>query len=292
MVAINRLHGLVGRLEPDPILLAEEFLERRFAVVVADGDDLAVARLLPLLDDDEIAIGPRRPGEDIGQRRARYANRRGEYVGHVGHHVRSAVGEALVGTFGGKRVVAFCGRYHLYEGRTTHEVVSLVELGIAAGARTFVLTNAAGGLDRTFEAGDVMLLRDHLNLTGANPLATNALPPGVTERFVNMSDAYSAGLRVHEGVYAGLLGPSYETPAEIAMLRLLGADAVGMSTVLETIDARAHDCAVLGISLIANVHDGTPTTSEDVLRKAGRAAQKFAAMLTTIVAVLPEEFAS
>jgi purine-nucleoside phosphorylase len=210
------------------------------------------------------------------------------------------VGEALAGTLGGKRVVAFCGRYHLYEGRTTDDVVSLVELGVAAGARTFVLTNAAGGLNRTFEAGDIMLLRDHLNLTGTNPLAASSLPPGVTERFVNMSDAYAedlravarvagerAGLRVHEGVYAGLLGPSYETPAEVAMLRLLGADAVGMSTVLETIDARAHARRVLGISLITNVHDGKPTTSEEVMVEADRAAQKFAAMLTTIVTELP-----
>jgi len=92
---------------------------------------------------------------------------------------------------------------------------------------------------------------------------------------------------VHEGVYAGLLGPSYETPAEVAMLRLLGADAVGMSTVLETIDARAHARRVLGISLITNVHDGKPTTSEEVMVEADRAAQKFAAMLTTIVTELP-----
>ncbi len=210
------------------------------------------------------------------------------------------VGEALVGTLGGKRIVAFCGRYHLYEGRTTGDVVSLVELGIAAGARTLVLTNAAGGLNRTFEAGDVMVLRDHLNLTGTNPLATAALPAGVSERFVNMSDAYAAdlrdvaraageraGLRMHEGVYAGLLGPSYETPAEVAMLRLLGADAVGMSTVLETIDARAHGCPVLGISLITNVHDGAPTTSDEVIHEGRRAAAKFAALLTTVVAELP-----
>jgi purine-nucleoside phosphorylase len=210
------------------------------------------------------------------------------------------VGEALVGRLGGKRVVAFCGRYHLYEGRTPAEVVSLVELGIAAGARTVVLTNAAGGINRTFERGDVMLIRDHLNLTGANPLATAALPPGVTERFVNMSDAYDAGmrdvarvageragLRVHEGVYGGLLGPSYETSAEVAMMRLLGADAVGMSTVLETSEARAHGCAVLGISLITNVHDGAPTTSEEVMVEAARAAKAFAAMLATIVAELP-----
>ena len=93
------------------------------------------------------------------------------------------VGEALVGTLGGKRVVAFCGRFHLYEGRTTDEVVSLVELGIAAGAKTLLVTNAAGGLRRTYAPGDVMLIRDHLNLTGRNPLATAALPAGVSERF-------------------------------------------------------------------------------------------------------------
>jgi len=210
------------------------------------------------------------------------------------------VGEALVGMLGGKRVVAFCGRYHLYEGRTAQEVVSLVELGMAAGARTLILTNAAGGLDRTFEAGDVMVLRDQLNLTGTSPLATADLPAGVTERFTNMSDAYDgglrdvarvagerAGLRMREGVYAGLPGPAYETPAEVAMLRLLGAHAVGMSTVLETIDARARGRSVLGLSLITNVHDGAPTTSEEVMVEADRAAKAFAAMLTTVVTELP-----
>jgi purine-nucleoside phosphorylase len=210
------------------------------------------------------------------------------------------VGEALVGTFGGKRIVAFCGRYHLYEGRTPQEVVSLVELGMAAGAGTLVVTNAAGGLTRTFEAGDVMVLRDQLNLTGASPLAMPGLPPGVTDRFTNMSDAYAddlrdvarvagerAGLRMREGVYAGLPGPAYETPAEVAMLRLLGADAVGMSTVLETIAARARGCRVLGLSLITNVHDGAPTTSGEVMIEADRAAKRFAAMLATVVAELP-----
>ncbi len=210
------------------------------------------------------------------------------------------VGEALVGTLGGKRIVAFCGRFHLYEGRTTDEVISLVELGIAAGAKTLIVTNAAGGLQRTFTPGDVMIIRDHLNLTGMNPLATASLPAGITERFVNMSDAYAEGLRdvaqiagarhglrVHQGVYAGLLGPSFETPAEVNMLRVLGADAVGMSTVLETIAARARGVSVFGASLITNVHDGAPTDSDEVNVEGERAAPAFAAMLIDLIAELP-----
>jgi purine-nucleoside phosphorylase len=224
----------------------------------------------------------------------------GELGGLPAPRALGHVGEALVGTFGGKRIAAFCGRYHLYEGRTAQDVVSLVELGIAAGAQTLVLTNAAGGLNRAFEAGDVMIIRDHLNLTGASPLAAADLPAGITERFTNMSDAYNAGLRdvahvagqraglrMREGVYAGLMGPAYETPAEVAMLRLLGADAVGMSTVLETIDARARGRNVLGLSLITHVHDGAATTSEEVMVEADRAAKAFAAMLATVVAELP-----
>ena len=210
------------------------------------------------------------------------------------------VGEALVGTLGGKRIVAFCGRFHLYEGRTTDEVVSLVELGIAAGAKTLIVTNAAGGLQRTYTPGDVMLIRDQLNLTGRNPLATAQLPDDISERFVNMSDAYHEGLRdvaqiagarhglrMHQGVYAGLLGPSFETPAEVTMLRTLGADAVGMSTVLETIAARARGVAVFGASLITNVHDGAPTNSDEVNEEGDRAAPAFAAMLTDVINELP-----
>jgi purine-nucleoside phosphorylase len=223
-----------------------------------------------------------------------------EFGGLPEPRAKGHVGEALVGMLGGKRIVAFCGRFHLYEGRTTAEVVSLVELGIAAGARTVIITNAAGGLRRTFTPGDVMLLSDHLNLTGQNPLATPQLPAGITERFVNMSDAYDAGLRdvaqlagakhglrVHQGVYAGLLGPSFETPAEVAMLRTLGADAVGMSTVLETIAARARGVTVFAASLITNVHDGQPTNSDEVNEEGDRAAPAFAAMLTDVVAELP-----
>jgi purine-nucleoside phosphorylase len=213
--------------------------------------------------------------------------------------------EALVGTLSGRRVVAFCGRYHLYEGRGAHEVVAPVRLAIAAGARTLVLTNAAGGLDRTYRAGDVMVVRDHLNLTGTNPLACADGLDGVPERFVDMSAAYDPplralaraaarrhGLRAHEGVYAGLLGPSFETPAEVAHLRLIGADAVGMSTVLETIAARARGARVVALSLITNVHDGTPTSSGEVLVAAARASGAIAGTIETLVAGIepqPEE---
>jgi purine-nucleoside phosphorylase len=210
------------------------------------------------------------------------------------------VGEALVGTLGGKRIVAFCGRYHLYEGRRAEDVVTPVRLAIAAGAHTLVLTNAAGGLNRAFRAGDLMLLRDHLNLTGTNPLASMEGLDGVPERFVNMSDAYPAelraiarvaaeahGLRVHEGVYAGLLGPSFETPAEVAHLRLIGADAVGMSTVIETIAARARGARVIAASLITNVHDGAPTTSEEVMIASAHAANAIAGFIEALVPSTP-----
>jgi purine-nucleoside phosphorylase len=206
------------------------------------------------------------------------------------------VGEALAGTLGGRRIVAFCGRYHLYEGRSAHEVVTPVRLAIAAGAETIVLTNAAGGLNRSYRAGDLMLLRDHLNLTGTNPLASSAGLDGVGERFVDMSAAYAPdlraaartaaeanGLRVHDGVYAGLLGPSFETPAEVAHLRLIGADAVGMSTVIETIAARARGARVVAASLITNVHDGAPTTSEEVMIASAHAAGAIAGFIETLV---------
>jgi purine-nucleoside phosphorylase len=205
------------------------------------------------------------------------------------------VGEALAGTLGGRRVVAFCGRYHLYEGRSAHDVVAPVRLAIAAGATTLVLTNAAGGLHRTYRAGDLMLLRDHLNLTGTNPLASSAGLDGVAERFVDMSVAYAPelraaaraaaeanGLRVHDGVYAGLLGPSFETPAEVAHLRLIGADAVGMSTVIETIAARARGARVVAASLITNVHDGAPTTSEEVMIASAHAAGAIAGFIESL----------
>src|SRR6202011_4076162 len=166
--------------------------------------------------------------------------------------VAGHAGEAHVGTLHGRRVVAFSGRFHLYEGRATDEVVYPVVAAAHAGAKTFVLTNAAGGVNPDFHAGDLMLIADQLNLTGTSPLIGSELLPGQSVRFVDMADAYAPHLRasaraiaaehgftLREGVYAGLAGPTYETPAEARYLRTIGADAVGMSTVLETIAARA-----------------------------------------------------
>ena len=194
-------------------------------------------------------------------------------------------GEALVGTWCGKRVLALSGRAHLYQGFTPTQVTAGVRLASATGARAIVLTNAAGALNAKYDPGDLMLLEDHINLTGANPLL------GGDERsFVDMLDAYSPRLRaavrrhakkrhrLREGVYIGLLGPSYETAAEARYLRTIGGDAVGMSTVLETIAARALEMEVLAFSLITNAA-GAQTTHEEVTSVASASAPLLAELI-------------
>ncbi|HEY5339776.1 MAG TPA: purine-nucleoside phosphorylase [Candidatus Aquilonibacter sp.] len=175
--------------------------------------------------------------------------------------LRGHAGEVLVGTWKGKRVAAFAGRVHLYQGFSPAQVTTSVRLANVAGAKLVVLTNAAGSLAPHVTPGDIMLIADHLNLTGRNPLI--GWPH--ENPFVDMSDAYSARLRsivksvtlpkhrLREGVYAGLLGPNYETAAEAQYLRTIGATAVGMSTVLETIFARFLNMGVIGLSMITNV---------------------------------------
>ena len=212
--------------------------------------------------------------------------------------VAGHAGEAHVGMLHGRRVVAFSGRFHLYEGRETHEVVYPVVAAAHAGATTIVLTNAAGGVNPGYAPGDLMLIVDQLNLTGTSPLIGEELLPGQDARFIDMVNAYAPHLRelarhmaaeyditLHDGVYAGLTGPSYETPAEANYLRTIGADAVGMSTVLETIAASALGRDVVGFSLITNVHGGgAPTSHEDVLETAARSAENVAKMIEGIVA--------
>jgi purine-nucleoside phosphorylase len=174
----------------------------------------------------------------------------------------------------GRRVLVLLGRVHGYEGRGVTQVVHGVRTACAAGAATVVLTNAAGGIGAQLVVGQLVLISDHLNLTSVSPL--------VGARFLDLVGAYSPRLRglardidpsLVEGVYAGLPGPHFETPAEIRMLRTLGADLVGMSTVLETIAARAEGAEVLGLSLVTNLAAGVTGEPLDHLEvlAAGRA---------------------
>jgi len=206
-----------------------------------------------------------------------------------GHHgsVRSAVldpaGLADSTDPDGPRVLIFLGRTHLYEGHSPADVVHGVRTAIAAGCRVVVLTNAAGGIDPGYQVGQPVLIRDHLNLTGRSPLGGPPPPAGYPSRFTDLPGLYSLRLRtlaravdpsLAEGVYAALPGPHYETPAEISMLRTLGADLVGMSTVLEAIAARHLGAEVLAISLVSNLAAGLTSHGLDhgEVVAAGRAA--------------------
>lgn len=209
-------------------------------------------------------------------------------------------GEALIGQLHGRRIVAFSGRFHLYEGYDPLDVVYPVAVAAHAGAKTVVLTNAAGGVNASYQPGDLMLIVDQLNLTGRSPLVGRAPFAGVKDRFVDMVNAYDPSLNelarhiarqyaitMHDGVYAGLIGPAYESPAEARLLRSMGADAVGMSTVLETIAARALGMNVVGFSLITNVHlTGAATSHADVIAASQRGAADVARLIEGIVANL------
>jgi purine-nucleoside phosphorylase len=187
---------------------------------------------------------------------------------------------------GGRRVLAFLGRTHLYEGRGVEPVVHGVRVAAAAGCRVVILTNACGGLRSRLSVGDAVLISDHLNLTWRTPL--------VGPRFVDLSDVYAARLRalVHEidpsipeGVYAQFPGPQYETPAEVRMAGILGADLVGMSTVLEAIAAHAEGCEVLGISLVTNLAAGLgdPLDHEEVLAVGKASATRMGTLLGQVI---------
>jgi purine-nucleoside phosphorylase len=216
-----------------------------------------------------------------------------ELLGFPVAALRGHAGEALVGTWQGRRIAVFAGRVHLYQGFSPTQVTVNVRLAHAAGAQLCILTNAAGAINPEYVPGDLMLISDHINLTGRNPLI--GWPH--ENPFVDMSDAYSARLRqivksfakpehrLREGVYAGLLGPNYETPAETRYLRAIGADAVGMSTVLETIFARFLGMGVLGISLISNVAaDGSG--HDDVTSQGHDAAPRIAEIIGGLLSKL------
>lgn len=187
----------------------------------------------------------------------------------------------------GVRVLVFLGRSHLYEGRGVEPVVHPIRTAAAAGCRTIVLTNGCGGLDPTWSPGTPVLIADHLNLFGVTPLR------GAT--FIDMTDLYSARLRqvareidptLPEGVYAQFLGPQYETPAEIGMVRAMGGTLVGMSTVQEAIAAREAGMEILGVSLVTNLAagmTGEPLSHAEVLEAGAAAAERMGALLAQVV---------
>ncbi len=197
-------------------------------------------------------------------------------------------GEVLSIRIADTRVLVFVGRIHPYEGHDLSRVVHPVRTACAAGATVVVLTNAAGGLRPEYRVGQPVLISDHLNLTARSPL--------VGAQFVDLVDAYSPRLRalartvdpsLAEGVYAALPGPHYETPAEIRMLRTLGADLVGMSTVHETIAARAAGAEVLGVSLVTNLAagmTGEPLSHDEVLAAGRESARDLGALLAAVLA--------
>ncbi len=216
-------------------------------------------------------------------------------IGHAGQLVigtQGANGKAAVD------VAVMSGRFHLYEGYTPQQVVAGIRLLGQLGVRRVVLTNAAGGINPDYAEGALVLISDHINLQGANPLV-GVNNPELGPRFPDMTEAYSAGLRqiardaaaeleieIFEGVYAAMLGPSYETPAEIRFLKTIGADLVGMSTALETIAANQMNMEVLGISCVTNLAaglSGRKLSHAEVLEIGRRVASTFIKLLSGIL---------
>ena len=212
------------------------------------------------------------------------------------------VGRLLIGRLAGVPVVALQGRFHLYEGNDAGLVVQPVLLFRQLGASLVVLTNAAGGVNPAYGPGTLMVISDHLNLTGRTPLlGANADELG--PRFPDLTDVWTPHLRTRllaaaaaegepfeEGIYAGLLGPSYETPAEVRALRTLGADAVGMSTVLEAVAARWAGLEVCGVSLVTNAgagYSGQPLSHAEVLEAGAAAGPRLVRVLRRFIADLP-----
>ncbi len=212
-------------------------------------------------------------------------------VGLPAASVPGHAGRFVAGRLGGVEVLVQQGRLHLYEGHNATTVTAPVRLAARAGVRMLLVTNAAGGVRADLEVGDLLLITDQLNLTGTNPLIGQPA-------FVNMTAAYDPDLRrqahraaadvgehLVEGVYAGLVGPSYETSAEVRMLERLGADVVGMSTVLEVIAARALGLRVLGYSLVANVHQPhvVGVNHQEVLEVAAGRGPRLAALIRAVL---------
>ncbi len=225
----------------------------------------------------------------------------GDIPGFPRPTVQGHAGELIAGSLEGRGVVAQSGRFHMYEGHPDAVVALPVRVFATLGVGTLIVTNAAGGIRRTFRPGCLMLIADHINTTARAPLAGPVFEG--EQRFPDMSDPYDQELRavarrvaaeeriaLEEGTYAATLGPSYETKAEIEMLKRIGADAVGMSTVPEVIVARARGMRVVGISTITNLAAGlgAPTLSHaEVLETANRVKGDLARLVRGIVRSLP-----
>ncbi|MDX9787050.1 MAG: purine-nucleoside phosphorylase [Desulfobacterales bacterium] len=217
--------------------------------------------------------------------------------------VESHAGRLLLGRLAEKPVIAMQGRFHLYEGYTSREVAFPVRVMQAMGVKYLILSNAAGGLNTAFSPGDLMVIADHINLTGHNPLI-GPNEDGWGERFPDMSRVYdptlaalarqvgrACGAGMQTGVYAGLIGPSLETPAEVRFLSTIGADAVGFSTVQEVICGGHAGMRILGLSTITNVHtpdSPQPASVADIIACAEGAATKMGEMIQEVIKQIDE----
>lgn len=226
-----------------------------------------------------------------------------EIPGFVSSTAEGHVGSLVIGKVAGVPVLAMQGRVHYYEGYTLEEVTFPIRTFKLLGVKTLILTNAAGGIDVQLTQGALMVISDHLNLMGVSPLRGRN-DERFGPRFPDMSDVYTRELQelateearalditTRRGIYAALAGPSYETPAEIHMLRAFGADAVGMSTVPEAIVARHMGLKVLGISCITNMAAGigeTPINHEEVIETGQKVREKFTQLLRSVIAKVPE----
>ena len=221
-----------------------------------------------------------------------------------GHAGQLVIGDLQVGDGAATPVIALAGRFHLYEGYGASQVVFPMRALARMGVEAFVVSNAAGGVNPEFSPGDLMVITDHLNLTGTNPLM-GSHDDRLGPRFPDMSEAYDArfralvheaagelGLTLREGVYSVLSGPSYETPAEVRMLRMLGADACGMSTIPEVVACRQMGVRVLGVSLISNHAAGIspqPLTHQEVIETAARVGDDFVRMIGRVIPKMEAE---
>lgn len=206
--------------------------------------------------------------------------------------VKGQIGQIRYGSFGAKKVLFLCGRFHLYQGFSIIDVAMPIMVAAKLGVKLIVLTNAAGGINSSFKPGDIMLIKDHINFMGENPLVgfrhcefadvfvdmSNAYPKHLQQKFIESAKNAGYSRDIKHGVYIGVKGPSYETPAEIEFFAKVGADAVGMSTIPEVIMAVYKKMEVLGVSIISNMAAGISSSAlhhDEVLQVVSRTAGEF-----------------